>query len=201
MSETSATRHIEAEELAAYLEARLSDGERARVEGHLAVCDECRAEAVGSFRSLRKERPARPPWTRMALAAAALIVLLLGGDALLELGRPDAPAPFRAPPGAGEFEQVATLEALSPRDGGELAGGAVLFVWRPGPAGSFYRLTLTDAVGDVLWRTSTTDTTSAPEGEVVLRPGGTYFWIVDALLAGGRTATTGARSFTVSGEP
>ena len=114
----------------------------------------------------------------------------------MESARTDEPA-FRGAPSSVGFEQVAGLEIIRPPDGGTVRPDSLVFVWRAQSADTFYRLTLTDEAGDVLWRTSTSDTIVTPGADVTFRPGGEYFWIVDALLAGGRTATTGVRTFQI----
>jgi hypothetical protein len=188
---------LEPEELAAYLEARLSATERDRVEAHLAVCDPCREEAVTSFRTVRSEartiRGRRATWM---LSAAAGLLVLIGGYSLLA-NRPTDPSPFRGDADDLRYEVVDDIDVVQPTDGGSVPADSLVFVWRAKSADTFYRLTLTDAAGDVLWRTSTSDTIAVPDGAVSLEPGVSYFWIVDALFAGGRTATTGARAFRI----
>ena len=194
--------HLEPEELAAYLEGRLAPADREWVESHLAGCDDCRSDAVGAFRSIQDgESRSRPRWPPLTLAAAAVAALVIGGNAVFERGRSEAPAPFRSGADAADFDQVGEIDIVSPVEGRLVAGEGVVFVWRAESADSFYRLTLMDGAGDVLWRTSTTDTTAAPGPDVALRAGETYFWIVDALASGGRTATSGAHSFRLADEP
>jgi len=199
MSDSESLSHPEPEDLAAYLEGGLSAAERARVEHHLASCGECRQEAVSAFRSMQDREPSsRAGWLPLTLAAAAIVTLVIGGSVLFQTGRNEAPAPFRSGADGVDFEQVGEIEVVRPVEGRPVSDEDLVFVWRAESDDSFYRLTLTDGAGDVLWRTSTSDTTAAPESEVVLRPGETYFWIVDALAAGGRTATSGAHSFRVA---
>ena len=189
--------HLKSEQLAAYLEARLPATEKARIEEHLATCDECREEAVASFRTLRQRRRVLPRrWLGVTLSAAAVLALVLGGNAIVELTRTDEP-PFRSAPSGVGFEQVAAVEIIRPPDGGTVSRESLVFAWRAQSADTFYRFTLTDEAGDLLWRTSTSDTIVTPGAEVTLRPGVAYFWIVDALLAGGRTATTGVSTFQI----
>ena len=44
--------HLSAEELAAYLDGRLTPGDRPRMETHLAQCDLCLSELVETLRYL-----------------------------------------------------------------------------------------------------------------------------------------------------
>jgi len=59
-----------------------------------------------------------------------------------------------------------------------------------------YRLTLTDASGQPVWTTTTTDTSITLPPNVILQQRKRYFWYVDALRADGRAASTGVRRFT-----
>ena len=199
--ETRSEPHVVPEELAAYLEAALSAKDQARIEEHLAACDECREEAVESFRTLRSGRRALPRrWLGMTLSAAAVLALVVGGTAIVQLTRTDT-LRFRSDPSGLGPEQVANIQIVRPADGSTVSRDSVVFAWRVESVGTFYRFTLMDEAGDVLWRTSTSDTVVTPGSEVSLRPGVEYYWIVDALLAGGRTATTGVRSFRIGGAP
>ena len=199
--ETMSEPHVVPEELAAYLEAALPARDQARIEEHLAACDECREEAVAAFRTLRSRRRALPRgWLGVTLSAAAVLALVVGGTAIVQLTRTDT-LRFRSDPRGLGPEQVANIQIVRPADAGTVSRDSLVFVWRAQSADTFYRFTLTDEAGDVLWQTSTSDTVVTPGADVSLGPGVDYFWIVDALLAGGRTATTGARSFRIGGAP
>lgn len=192
--------HLDSEELAAYLEATLPAAAQRRIEEHLAACDDCRAEAVGSYRTLRRAtRGLSRRWVGVTLAAAAVAGLVLGGNALIEVSRSGQP-PLRTDEAGLSFERVSSIDIVRPEDGRTVSGDSLVFIWRAQSADTFYRFTLTDEAGDVLWRTSTSDTVVVPGDDVTMGPGA-YFWIVDALLAGGRTATTGARAFRVADTP
>ncbi len=59
------THHSSVEQLSIYLDERLDDSERRRLEGHLADCEECRRRLAGMRRVVRGlerlERTAPPP--------------------------------------------------------------------------------------------------------------------------------------------
>ena len=71
--------HPAIHDLAAYLEHRLDDASRRRVESHLAECDQCRREVVDGERVLRaapdrRTSVRRPIAVLAGLAAAALVL-------------------------------------------------------------------------------------------------------------------------------
>jgi hypothetical protein len=90
-----------------------------------------------------------------------------------------------------------TLEAISPLDGAVTAKDSVVFTWRSLGTEVSYRLTLTDERGDLIWSVGTTDTMVLLPSSAKLLSGRTNIWYVDALLADGRSATTGARRFRI----
>lgn len=186
--------HLEAGDVAAYLDRALAPADRVRVETHLAECEVCRGELLEVRRVLRA--PARKwRWAAVAgVAAAAAAVLLV-------VWQPEEPGQERAVLRGGEStatEGVATLAAVAPRGPAPVARDSVVFTWRRLGEGVHYRLTLTDERGDVLWTHPTSDTTVNLPRAIALRSAQTYFWYVDALLPDGRSATTGVTQFRVA---
>ena len=186
--------HLTAQELAAFLDRVLSKEERRRVAKHLNGCPQCRSELSRASAALIEHGGGRRTLVWLGpLAAAAVVAMLL----LVPIGRilgPGGEAPRLR--GAGD-EGVAVFDAVSPDDGSAVPSGAVVFTWRSAAAGARYELTLTDARGDVLWSSATADTVLPLSTQVALAAGETYFWYVDALLDGARSAATDARRFTI----
>jgi anti-sigma factor RsiW len=180
--------HIENGLLAAYVDRRLPAAEEARVEAHLAACDDCRLEVI-EVRRLLSTRARR--WPVIAALGAAAVLLLV-------LTRPgqhtSAPSPIR---GGGGPEPVAPT-VLEPAVGAVVPANAVTFVWRGVEAPASYRLTLTDERGDVVWSVDTPDTNVATDSSVRFLHGRTYYWSVDVLMRDGRSTTTGFHSFRVA---
>jgi anti-sigma factor RsiW len=185
---TSGMPHLSIEELAAYLDGRLSDPARARLDRHLAACDGCRDEWVATTRLV--SRPVRRLRPVFVAAAAAVVALLVLPGLLQRTPRSDVQQ---------ERAGVAAdaLVALAPADSVLIAPDTARFVWSGSGAGASYRLTLTDSTGAVLWSAETLDTTLRPSDPALLRPG-LYFWYVDARLADGRSRTTGAHQFHIA---
>lgn len=180
--------HIENGRLAAYLDDRLPAVERAQVEAHLADCAECRAEVVAVGR-LRRSLGRRSPWVIAApIAAAAVLAFVL-------LGRPSPPAAGTDPVLREGGEPAPAIVVVAPAAATTVAPEPLSFVWRPVPSGVSYRVVLTDSSGGPVWNAVTGDSSALLPATVRLVRGGRYYWIVDALLADGRSVTSGAREF------
>lgn len=174
-------------QIAGYLAGELPPDERAEVEAHLAICRPCREELaeVSRLAERSREKPANRFLTYGAPIAAAAVLLLFvarglddGSDSGVLRG-PDA------------VTETSRLEVVSPL-GQPSATEAVEFVWRSAGEAE-YTLILSDAAGRILWRTPTTDTVAGLPDDIILEPGATYYWRVDAALPDGGTMTTGAR--------
>lgn len=180
--------HLTSLEIGEYLNSGLRSDERKRVAAHLADCDRCRSDLVEARRALSAEAgKSRRGWVAASLAAAAVLALLVF---LPQDGRETAPGDLLREDGVG-----ASVAAVSPIDGAEVTGSP-RFVWRATGRDTVYRFTLVSESGVVVHDATTPDTTLVlPEPGAL--PGGEaeLYWIVDALLPDGRTATTGAQRF------
>jgi hypothetical protein len=187
------SEHPASEEIAAYLSDALTPPDRAKLEAHLADCRSCRHEVTAARRLLRVPASRnRLRWAVPAVAAAALAGIVFVSSS------PDTPF------GQGELvrgeqgTEAPMIQALSPANGATVDRGAVVFVWRHQVGNPLYRLTLTDGSARVVWTMETSDTTLTLPADVSLAPGRTYFWLVDALGADGRSLTTGNQRFTTA---
>jgi predicted anti-sigma-YlaC factor YlaD len=175
--------HLDPHEVAAYLSGTSEPVARARVEAHLADCEQCTAELV-AVRRLHRGAPRGRSWLGAAAAAAAVIAVVLIGPRLGE--RPAVTPPVRG-------DSTSTVVSLSPRNGATLV--TPVFAWRPVAGATAYRITITRADGDSVWAASVRDTSvRVPDGALVPAPDG-YFWYVDALLADGRSIAGSAHEF------
>jgi anti-sigma factor ChrR (cupin superfamily) len=188
--------HPSAEDMAAYLDGRIGEADRERIEAHAAECAECRREIAEVTAMLTETRSARG-WRVWAPAAAAAAVV-----ALLVLRPFSVPtesvgaARYRGPASTSARARPADIRTVSPADNAAVGLDGADFVWRSrGPEAS-YQLTLTDAEGSVIWNVGTTDTVARLPDTIHLAPASTYYWYVDVLLEDGRHATSGVHSFT-----
>lgn len=181
--------HLSAEEIAAYIDHKLSLDDTARAESHLADCHECRREVAASagLVSAAPTTGARRRIGRIAGVAAAAAILL--AVLFTRPQRPDVAVERRS--GADEASRV---HAISPRGGSTVDAESVAFVWRRDDDAS-YQLTVVDSSGAVVWVTTTGDTTVRLPRTVGLTPGKRYFWYVDALRANGFSVSSGPVEF------
>jgi hypothetical protein len=89
---------------------------------------------------------------------------------------------------------VPAIEVIGPLDGARIADSVVL-TWRSAGEGP-YDVSFLGEDGRPLWTGQTLDTVVRIPSVVVLQPGATYFWRVDAI-GNGIVATTGVRRLTV----
>ena len=183
--------HPLAEDIAAWIDRRVDRPTRARLAAHFAACAECRAE-LGEACALLDVPvpPLRAAWAPrvgvLAASAAGIAALLL----VVPLLREPASVPrYRAPAPAAAPEGIALIEVAEPTSPVP-ATGEHTFAWRGTGPGALYRFTLTDAQGDVIFTATTARTLVRVPAGTPLTPGHTYYWHVDALLDGVRTATT-----------
>ena len=175
-------------ELAAYLDRRLAERDRERVESHLAGCSDCRDELLQTRQLLRTNRRPRRLLIGSIVAAAAALILVVRftGDPLSPAGT--APL-LRTAPATGAMVAYGPI--------GETSSSSPAFVWAAQSGASTYRLTLTTGDGTTLWSVSAADTVAALPASVRLRSGERYLWVVDALLDDGSALSTGLREFRV----
>lgn len=172
------TPHLSVEDVALHLDGVLSRAEQARIEQHLADCDECRTELIALSRVLRS-RPRRRRWVvPVGAAAAAAVALLLIGPRLSE-------APSLPPPGSREPEVSVTPAPIPIAPRGATAA-PIRLIWTRVAHAERYRLTVFDSTGSVIWESQTTDTSVALPGTTRLQPRVAYFWEVEAQTSWNR---------------
>jgi len=189
-------QHLTAEDVTAFLDRRMATDERTAVEAHLADCRLCREE-VAAVKRLLAARPIGRPMMLVPIglaAAAALAFVLLNTNRAAPGSSTER---LRTPSGVTlPADASSRIVARSPADGDTIGTGKLALLWSAVPDDPSYRFTLTDASGEPVWTTTTTDTSVTLPPNIVLRSRTTYFWYVDALRADGRAASTGVRRFT-----
>ena len=182
--------HLDAGQVAAYLDRALSAEARARFETHLDGCADCRAELVEVARLARSAPRRRSYAVPSSLAAAAVLILLLTPGVHLPGRRP---LEYREP----AVTTTAAPSAIVPR--GEVDAAREL-MWSAVPRAGRYRVILLDDGGALVWRIETTDTTAAIPDSVRLRTGAPYFWKVEAETGFGRWVASELVDFVVAGQ-
>jgi hypothetical protein len=184
------------DEVAAFIDGRLSKEERARLEAYFASNPSARRELIEASRIVATlpapERDSRRwiPIAGVAAAAAAAILIVVRP--------PDSSSSARvASAQRGVGEQAQTIPLVSPAaDESVSDAGSRAFVWRS-VEGAKYRLVVSDASGKTLLQQSTADTLVAIPAAIATNKPGTYYWSVDALEPDGSSVTSGVRAFTV----
>lgn len=182
--------HLSESELAAFLEGRLDSASRRQAVVHLESCDECRGELLATHDLATGYETASRTHSRRWLRIGAAIAAGLAGILLVrgQVGPRGHEETVRAPV-IGSADAAPPIIAVVPRDGAVVTPAGLRFTWRAYDADS-YRFMLLEEDGTPAWTTDTHDTSLILPAEILLAPGKTYFWRVDAL-ADGITATTG----------
>ena len=186
--------HLDYDDLAAYLDNAMSAEDRERVEAHLSMCDECRAEAtaasaaISSVPSLGTRRIR--PWRLIGIAAAAGLIIVAGTTLTRGSGNREAVRD------ASTVKVQPTVTVVTPDDGRQLGNDRKL-TWRSVSAESSYRVTLGDDSAQPIYSVTVQDTSIVVPASVPLASGKKFFWYVDAIRPDGVTATSGLKAFTV----
>jgi hypothetical protein len=192
--------HLRDDELAAYLDGRLTAAERGRVEAHIDACDVCRAELVEVGRATAgrggRARVATPLsrrwWVAGAAAAGILAILLVPRATTHSHMRDEQTRATRVGDGEGQRR----IELIAPADDATVPAAQIVLAWHPVQA-DLYRVFVLTQSGDSVWATETTDTSIALPATAAVHAGEAYFWRVDAV-ANGIVATTGVHRVQVT---
>lgn len=207
--------HIDENDIARYVDGRLSDEERRDVETHLAECPRCRNQVAAVHQILENGAEQEPtlhpevrvqaealgrnegddeatgqPWARRPVAIAMAVALLLGVAALL-YGQFQEPAPSQL----RASSDAPALTVQAPADGATVSERPV-FECAVVSEALGYRVTLRTADGTVVWEGDTTAARVRLPADVSLTAGETYLWQAEALRADGTTLQSNARTFT-----
>ena len=185
--------------VAALAEGTLDVAAREAVLPHLAGCSHCRSAVASVARALADlsvarevrgvEGGGRRRFYRIALPLAAAATLLL----VLVLPRQanDGGPPHRDPPTVASapvpISPVGVVAEASP------------LVWTAVAGADRYRVTLSDALGVVLYESQLTDTVAALPDSIVLVSGRSYVWIVEARTGFDRWSTSRLVEFSIGG--
>jgi anti-sigma factor RsiW len=207
-------RHLTASELAGYVDHALDADARRAAEEHLEQCAECRHEAMAIMTvadSYEANAPvvevrartaatssarSRAGWRRVAIGSGVLAAgLVLSVVARQPNGRDEPIAAVRAPNTSARAGET-VMAAAAPADGAAIPARGAVFSWYRTTTDT-YRFTLVTQSGEPVWSRETSDTSVTLPAAVLLEPGHTYFWHVDAI-ADGIAATSVARRLLVA---
>lgn len=207
--------HIDENDIARYVDGRLSDDERRDIESHLAECRRCRNQVAAVHQILENgegQEPALDPevraraealgrmeedeesneWQRgrRPMVMAMAVTLLLGVAALL-YGQFQEPTPSRL----RTSSDAPALTVQAPADGATVSERPV-FKCASVSEALGYRVTLRTPDGTVVWEGDTTAARVHLPADVSLTAGETYLWRAEALRTDGTTLQSNARTFT-----
>jgi hypothetical protein len=197
------TAHCVDDETVAALAAGSIDATaRAAALPHLAECPRCRSAVASVARALSDRSVAREvrkvePGLRgsryhvaLPIAAAAVLMLLVWSPRSLDEVRPGHRGPTISAGGApAPVSPMGTVAEVPTLQWGSVAGA------------DRYRVTLFEAGGRVLFETQLADTVAAVPDSIVLMPGRSYLWKVEARIGWDRWTASDVIEFRVAGGP
>jgi len=182
-------QHLDPGKIAGYVDAVLPGPERARMQGHLATCPECRAEVADAARiiaTLPRPRRARRGAMVSAAGIAAMLLAFLWPRADRDIDDP-------------LHREASVTTTISPRVIAPIGGveSAERFVWSSVPHASLYTLRIFDADGSVVWQGETADTALVAPPTLGLRFSRSYYWKVEAQTGFQRSTSTELVEFSI----
>lgn len=213
--ERAGARHTcpKPEDLALLVEEEIGRRARKRIMKHVANCPDC-SMILKSLLSLSRtvdelvpktevdrrplsesmpdgEKPARFMRSRrLAITAIASIA----GIAIIAVSIARFSRPYTLRGRAGGIELIA------PEKGALLEAGRIRFEWKAVPSASRYYVEVFGGSLELIWRSEPLIGSQAElpaEAAATVRRGGTYFWKVTAVLAGGREIVSKTAKFSL----
>lgn len=211
------------ERLAAYQDAKLTKGEWANAQAHLAICDACLGQlaAISRAAAARESEAGVPPFmiaraaalftpptpvrapTRwrwaVPLAAAAALLLALNLALISSSGPNREPGGTSTPVTRIASDELPLPRLLVPAEGSLVRPPEQVFRWTVVPGALFYDVHLLNLDGDLLLRERIDETQWLIPESLRLEPGKEYFVRVDAYLDDAKYLSSQHRLFRVEG--
>lgn len=220
-----ADRCLSEVEVAGFVAGGPGGRSRKRIEGHLAACNRClgmaatllrledqpvplvppdlRRQALDLVATRRRARPRLPLQWRVALPAAASLILVVG----MFLWRQDTARVDRPSAEAASAQEVGAvrrgvgapddLRILAPAEGAVVEPERVDLLWTAASQGLFYEVQVVSDEGDLVWQGRTEETRLRLPAESRLGSDREYFLWVRAYLPDGKTVRSPAVGFRV----
>jgi hypothetical protein len=183
--------HLEAADIAAYVDGALPVSGRQTIDAHLARCAECRAEIFEVSRIIGGTRGAgrlsganQRLWLSVAAIAAVVLIWIVPPMARQQAGR------------VLREETVTTTTAPRPLAPIGSVSAAMALVWSRVPHSTNYRVRIFDSVGTVVWDAQTEDTTATLPASLVA-PGRSFYWKVEARTGFDRSTASDLTEFRI----
>lgn len=184
---------LSANDIAAFLDGRLTGADLTRVQSLLADDKSARMELAEASRLIatapsRRTMPAR--WLAIggiaAIAAVGLIMV-----------RPHEQLQELTTGSRARGEALDRIELVSPADGQTVEKSNMILTWRS-IDGAAYRVVVSDPSGKMVFDLSTNDTAIAVPPDSLQASKGVLYWSVDAFAPDGSSVTSGARALNVN---
>lgn len=181
-------QHLAPNDFAAYLDGATTGDRRARIEAHLARCQECREELSDAGRIIRtlprSPRRARPLVAAVAVIAALLLISVLPRE-YRNLSNPQhresSVTTTMAPTALAPLGPVDSIRA---------------FIWSSVPNADRYHLRVYDANGSVIWERTASDTT-LPATDLAVESERPFYYQVQADVGYDRHVASKLIEFSV----
>jgi len=183
----SSDAHLDANDVAGYVDGAMEPAARSHAAAHLASCDACRAEVadVSAVATAIRTRRHRRALLIPAGAVAAAVILLV----MVPTGQ--APRSARREP---PLATVISPSAITPIGS---VSSSIKFVWTSVPHADRYAISVFDSLGATLWQHETTDTSVAVPSTVHLHHFVPYYWRVEATTGFDRATQSDLVGFSV----
>ena len=187
---------LSANDIAAFLDGRLTGVDLARVQSLLAADKSARMEVAEASRLIAtapRKRTVSVRWFAiggMAAIAAAALLVVRPGEQLSE-STPTV-SERRAP-----IEESDRIELVSPAVGQTIAKANLPLTWRS-IDGAAYRVVVSDPAGKIIFEENTIDTSVVVPLSKLKLSNGVLYWSVDAHAPDGSSVASGARPVTVT---
>lgn len=172
--------HLDAHDIAAYVDNAAAPALRDRVERHIAECRICRDEVLEVSALASPTRAVSKPAWRIAAgiaAAAVIVVVTWPAQRSREFAIVHREAPIAATVAPRPIAPLgSTIETTT-------------LLWSSVPHADGYVVRVFNARGDVVWERATSDT-SAVAPDSTIRAGESYFWKVEARTGFGRSTAS-----------
>jgi len=184
-------QHLAPKDVAAYVDHLATTSARARIESHLAICAECRAEVSDAARIIATIPRSRTTRRRVTISAAGIAAMLL----VFLWPRADRNT-NTANPRHREAPLTTTIAPAILGPAGVVESASV-FTWSSVPHAGVYEIRVFDPDGSVVWQQQTRDTVATPPQTVGFRPGRAYYWKVEAHTGFERSTSTDLTEFSI----
>lgn len=192
--------HVDAHDLAGYVDNTLSAAARAAVTAHVAECDRCRHELTAIRRLVptggAAQRHAAVIFGAALAAAVVVMVFALPNGTIRQSVSASAESTRAAE--YGTLSEVAVpFPVVSPVADTAIPAEQVVLMWHAVGADAAYRVVVQDETGGIVFTQATADTIAPVPASAFTTRAQRFFWSVEARLTDGRAMSSSVQRFRV----